>query len=510
MGRRALLSVLLLAAICFPLMSSPSAISQANESTATTTIQKPLSGKCSTVSEAFTASKGEDVGGTFGADVPIDLYIISSTDFNAFIQSNSNCALPATAVPLFSEQNVIGTQNSYATTPIPADGTYYYLFIYHNSGVGQLSSDYATVHFTYPSFINFVTPQGSTNTMITTLPVSSATLASTSSTSTYVNSISTTTTSTLVSSNLFSNTNVVISNLCIGGNCNIANSSYTAPLQNGAASADVTFNVSYSNLPPGSTLYYGVYQATNVVLKALYVPGLGSSTPDVCTPLGENNTVAVCATDPISGTGASESVSFVLNFNSTETTYTLQAWAWAAHGAGIFSQISRSAPFEIIVKAPPTTPGVISIFGFQIQLTSLLQAVGGISLSGGGLIVGIYHKNRKRRTLSSYLTKIDSTYNQYAVNREDCKTQLEQLKREIIQLLNKGKIDESHFELLDEKIKDYLLALAEETQKITREAFKPSTAPPRNQMVNRKYCAECGTQLSLEDKTCHSCGSAQD
>src|SRR5208337_4410059 len=370
MGRRALLSVLLLAAICFPLMSSPSAISQANESTATTTIQKPPSGKCSTVSEAFTASKGEDVGGTFGADVPIDLYIISSTDFNAFTQSNSNCALPATAVPLFSEQNVIGTQNSYATTPIPADGTYYYLFIYHNNGVGQLSSSYATVHFTYPSFINFVTPQGLTNTMMTTLPVSSATLASTSSTSTYANSISTiassistTTNSTLVSSNLFSNTNIVISNLCIGGNCNIANSSYTAPLQNGAASADVTFNVNYSNLPPGSTLYYGVYQATNFVLKALYVPGLGSSTPDVCTPLGENNTVAVCATDPISGTEASESVSFVLNFNSTETTYTLQAWAWAAHGTGTFSQFARSAPFEIIVKAPPTTPGVISIFG---------------------------------------------------------------------------------------------------------------------------------------------------
>jgi len=281
-------------------------------------------------------------------------------------------------------------------------------------------------------------------------------------------------------------------------------------LQNGAASADVTFDVSYSNLPPGSTLYYGVYQATNVVLKALYVPGLGSSTPDVCTPLGENNTVAACATNPISGTGASESVSFVLNFNSTETTYTLQAWAWAAHGMGIFSQISRSAPFEIIVKAPPSTPGVISIFGFQVQLTSLLQAVGGIGLSGGGLIIGIYHKNRKRRTLSSYLTKIDSTYNQYAVNREDCKTHLEQLKREIIQLLNKGKIDESHFELLDEKIKDYLLALAEETQKIAREGFKPSTAPPLNQHMNRKYCAECGAQLSVEDKTCHSCGSAQD
>lgn len=509
MTRKALLSILLLIAICFPLMSFPKAISQTNEST-TTTIQKPPSGKCSTLSMAFTASKGEDVGGTFGADVPIDLYIISSTDFNAFTQSNSNCALPATAAPLFGEQNVIGTQNSYAATPLPVDGTYYYLFIYHNNGVGQLSSDYATVHFTYPSYINFLTSQSSTNTMVTTLPVStSATMALTSSTSTYVSSVSTitssTSTSTPLGSNLFSNTNITISNLCIGGNCKIANSSYTAPLQNGAASADVTFDVSYSNLPPGSTLYYGVYQATNLnALKALYVPGLGSSTPDVCTPLGENNTVAVCGTDPISGTEARESVSFVLNFNSTETTYTLQAWAWAAHGMGTFSSFARSAPFEIIVKAPPTTPGVISIFGFQLQLTSLLQAVGGVALSGGGLIVGIYHKNRKRRTLSSYLTKIDSTYNQYAINREDCRTRLEQLKHEIIQLLNKGKIDESHFELLDEKIKDYLIDLSQKTDRMIHE-IKPSEGPAKG-----KFCSECGTHLSHEDKICHSCGSAQD
>jgi ribosomal protein L40E len=303
---------------------------------------------------------------------------------------------------------------------------------------------------------------------------------------------------------------ISISNLCIGGICNIANSSYTAPIQNGQATAKVTFDVTYSNLPTGSTLFYGVYHATQVNFSpSLYVPGLGSSTPDECTPLGVNETVATCATNPIPDTSVTESVAFQLNFNSTETTYTLQAWAWAAHGTNTFSQFARSDPFEIIVKSSPIVPGVITIFGFQIQLTSLLQTLGGIAISGGGIVVGIYHKNRKRRTLSSYLTKIDSTYNEYALNRTECIRELEKLKQAIIELLNKGKIDESHFEMLDQKIKDYLIDLTQKPEHIAREIVERQQ-PSTDRIAPSKFCANCGTRLPAEAKICDRCGENQD
>jgi len=473
------------------------------------TIQKPPLGQCSVLTIAFQASKGEDIGGTFGAQVPIDLYIINQNDLNAFTQSTNNCVLPTTANPLFTEQNVAGTHNSYNAIPIPSDGMYYYVFIYHNNGAAQLSNNYADVYLTYPTFITLITSQSATNVMTSVSLSTSSTITSSAISTLLMSSMSVISSTT--SGNMFANTAITISNLCIGGNCDLANSSYTAPLQNGAASAKVTFDVTYSNLPSGSSLFYGVYQATNMGqgLSGLYVPGLGSSTPDECTPLGTNQTVAVCGTNPITSTSVTESVSFVLNFNSTETTYTLQAWAWAANGPNTFSQFARSQPFEIIVKTSPITPGIITIFGFQIALTSLLQAVSGIALSGGGIIIGFYHKNRKRRTLSSYITKIDSTYKEYALNRNECITRLEQLKQDIIQLLNKGKIDESHFQMLDEKIKDYLIDLTQKSEHIAQEVLARTPISGKEQ-TKGKFCAECGTHLAIEDKTCHNCGSAQD
>ena len=51
---------------------------------------------------------------------------------------------------------------------------------------------------------------------------------------------------------------------------------------------------------------------------------------------------------------------------------------------------------------------------------------------------------------------VDSTYNEYSVNREECKKRLTQMKEESIQLLRKGKMDEPHFTLIDNKLNQYL------------------------------------------------------
>ena len=52
--------------------------------------------------------------------------------------------------------------------------------------------------------------------------------------------------------------------------------------------------------------------------------------------------------------------------------------------------------------------------------------------------------------------KIDSTYNRYAVNHEECKIQLTHMKDDVLQMLKKGKIDETPFAILDGKITQYL------------------------------------------------------
>ncbi len=68
-------------------------------------------------------------------------------------------------------------------------------------------------------------------------------------------------------------------------------------------------------------------------------------------------------------------------------------------------------------------------------------------------------KTKKRRFVSGYLMKVDSTFNEYSVNREECKNHLTRMKEEAIQLLKKGKVDEPHFTLIDNKLTAYLKEL---------------------------------------------------
>jgi len=96
------------------------------------------------------------------------------------------------------------------------------------------------------------------------------------------------------------------------------------------------------------------------------------------------------------------------------------------------------------------------------------------------------------------LTKIDSTYNQYAVDRIECRTQLERLKSDAIEMLKKGKIDEGHFLMLDEKISEYLKDLTQTTAK------EPLSGTGGDQAM---FCKNCGAKLASEEKLCRKCGT---
>jgi len=99
-----------------------------------------------------------------------------------------------------------------------------------------------------------------------------------------------------------------------------------------------------------------------------------------------------------------------------------------------------------------------SLFG--LETTQLLQIAGGGAAAVGAPLMGWMFKTRKRRFVSGYLTKIDSTYNEYSMNREECRKRLTQMKDEAVQLLKKGKVDEPHFTIIDNKLTQYLKDLA--------------------------------------------------
>jgi len=135
-----------------------------------------------------------------------------------------------------------------------------------------------------------------------------------------------------------------------------------------------------------------------------------------------------------------------------------------------------------------------------MPLTTLFLVLAVAIVAAGGLIGVFLFKSRKRNALSGYLTKIDSTYNQYAVDRIECRTQLERLKSDAIEMLKKGKIDEGHFLMLDEKISQYLKDLIQTTAK------EPLSGTSVDQ-AEAMFCKNCGARLGSDETLCMKCGT---
>src|SRR5208337_656608 len=177
----------------------------------------------------------------------------------------------------------------------------------------------------------------------------------------------------------------------------------------------------------------------------------------------------------------------------------------------IFVTTSIASPIVPSTEAQPSSSGV--------PLTTLFLVIAAVIIVGGGFIGGIMFRNRKRNALSSYLTKIDSTYNQYAVDREECRSQLERIKRDAIEMLKNGKIGEGHFLMLDEKISQYLKDLTNTAAKqrpisgtsdVVEIKFANQTeSGETNQETAQEatFCKNCGTKLASDEKLCRKCGT---
>jgi len=87
---------------------------------------------------------------------------------------------------------------------------------------------------------------------------------------------------------------------------------------------------------------------------------------------------------------------------------------------------------------------------------SKLQQMGAAAATVGSVLLGWFLKTRKRRLVSGYLTRIESTYEEYRTNPQECRKRLNQMKKEVDDMLKKGKLDETQLSILDTRIARYL------------------------------------------------------
>lgn len=189
---------------------------------------------------------------------------------------------------------------------------------------------------------------------------------------------------------------------------------------------------------------------------------------------------------------------------STSTTVPLPQTTTPTTAAATLTSIASSTTESV----PPA--------GIQTQVSSLMLVLAGVTVAVGALVGATLLRNRKRRALSNFLTRIDSTYNEFAVDRQECRTRLERLKRDAIEMLNEGKIEEGHFLMLDEKISEYLEKTTQATSKSKRplgaedDRIPAVDAGGATQTATQiKYCNNCGAKLSLDETVCKRCGVAQ-
>jgi hypothetical protein len=66
------------------------------------------------------------------------------------------------------------------------------------------------------------------------------------------------------------------------------------------------------------------------------------------------------------------------------------------------------------------------------------------------------NRRKHRSYLNRYTKTIDAAYDASYRNKDESKQRLVQIRREMTDQFNKGKITESHYELLDKKISEYI------------------------------------------------------
>jgi ribosomal protein L40E len=198
------------------------------------------------------------------------------------------------------------------------------------------------------------------------------------------------------------------------------------------------------------------------------------------------------------GTGLSYSAEFLIPVTGA---YRIVFVNYSAEKeASISFSLSEKSSLATMVLASTiySTETTMSQQGYSLgslsSLSSFQQMLGAVG-TGASIVAGWLFKTRKRRFLSRYLTKIDSVYNAYALNKEECKARLSRMRDEVTNMLKKGKIDANHFAILDDKLVEYL-----------KEISAASTAMPSRAVRSASFCRRCGSRLRPASSFCVKCG----
>lgn len=106
-----------------------------------------------------------------------------------------------------------------------------------------------------------------------------------------------------------------------------------------------------------------------------------------------------------------------------------------------------------ITSTPETNTDLLEAGGVDwqlwIEITGLLLAIAGI-------VYGIYEARKRRVTLRNYLHRLDDTFNTYSSQSQECERKLYEYKEEIDKLLEQGKLPETQYNVLRERVESYL------------------------------------------------------
>jgi len=92
-------------------------------------------------------------------------------------------------------------------------------------------------------------------------------------------------------------------------------------------------------------------------------------------------------------------------------------------------------------------------------------AIGGI-VGATSVFVGWYNKYGQRRYINRYLTRIESTYDTlHDKDKQQCILQLRRIRTELLYLFKKGSLSDSHYNILDKKVSDYIEIVRSEEEK---------------------------------------------
>jgi hypothetical protein len=132
------------------------------------------------------------------------------------------------------------------------------------------------------------------------------------------------------------------------------------------------------------------------------------------------------------------------------------------------------ASWSDLASDPNTNPITLEVSGFgtltanfkpTLTLEVYILVVGGV-VGAASVFVGWYSKYGQRRYINRYLTRIESTYDTlHDKDKQQCILQLQRIRTELLYLFKKGALSDSHYNILDKKVSDYVEIVRTEEEK---------------------------------------------